>query len=350
MNAGAATCGGLSQEAAAARSRAALTLVELLAVVAIIGLLVGLLLPAVQMARESARRSTCGTTLRQWGQAVQSYEQSYGVLPVGMSEWRCVQHSWVPALWSYIDQQPLADRYRWDQFMTFSPNSTSLTANPVGPMTQRLPIYYCPSDKPNATFITNGGIAPRVNYVANSTTVYVGAKAFRGPFRRKFQNGPATYCGVTTSGLSWVVLDTRGYTGPGAWRVAHIVDGLSNTLMMAEAIVWPGEAVAGLPSDPRGTLDNLSFDTRITPNSAFDRVASWYVPPTYAGCIDSPPSLPCQATGGQEWIYASRSRHAGGVQAVMCDGSVRFVSDLVNQSAWQAQGTMNGREALTMDE
>lgn len=346
MNAGAAACGGQSQRAATARRRAALTLVELLAVVAIIGLLVGLLLPAVQLAREAARRSTCATTLKQWGQAVQSYEQSYSVLPVGAAEYRCVNSNWIPALWSYLDQQSLVDRYNWGAATNSSPNVTLLTANPVGPMSQRLSNYYCPSDKPNATYIEGARIAPRVNYVLNSTRVTVGTRTFRSPFRRWRGGLPAPDCGNTASGQSWVRLDTRGYTGPGAWRVSHIIDGLSNTLMMSEAIVWPGEAVAGLPGDPRGSLLMVFFDARLTPNSAFDQM---HGSPLYGGCVNAPPALPCQAIG-TEFVFAARSRHAGGVQAVMCDGSVRFVSDLVNQSAWQAQGTMNGREALTLDE
>jgi prepilin-type N-terminal cleavage/methylation domain-containing protein/prepilin-type processing-associated H-X9-DG protein len=329
---------------------AGFTLIELLAVIAIIGLLIGLLLPAVQAARESARRSICASTLRQWGQAIQRYEQSYGVLPLGFSEYRCKQHSWIPVLWPYMEQLPLADRYDWGRFFSESPNVTPLTAHPVGPMTQRLPDYYCPSDKPNAAYRSGNAVVPRVNYVVNATNLVVGGKKFRGPFHRQFQDGYASYCGPqsaglsTGPGLSWVSMDARGYVGPWAWRFSHVVDGLSTTLMMAEAIVWPSEGVPGEPSDQRGGPAFAFFDARLTPNSAFDITASWFVPPTYSGCINSPPSLPCQATGGQDWIFASRSRHSAGVQTLMCDGSVRFTSDLVDQAAWQAQGTMSRRE------
>jgi hypothetical protein len=329
-------------------------------VIAIMGVLIGLLLPAVQMARESGRRGTCANNLRQWGHAMHAYEHAYGVLPLGVSEYRCIHHTWIAVLWPFIEQQALADRYRWNVFFRDSPNATQLTSNPVGPITQRLPGYYCPSDKPNATYIVSSNrIATRVNYVVNATNRVVTGRRFVGPFHRKHQpDGTFTYCGPepgqnglsTGPGLSWVALTGQGYKGPLARRFRHITDGLSRTLMMAEAIVWPDEAVAGQPSDPRGTHDLSFFDARITPNSAFDVVASWVVPPNYSpGCIDRPPSLPCQITGNgnDNWIFASRSRHPGGVQGIMCDGSVRFTSDFIDQITWQSLGTMNGGEVDT---
>ena len=354
MNTGAAPCGGQSQRAAAARSRAALTLVELLAVIAIIGLLVGLLLPAVQMAREAARRSSCASTLRQWGQAVQAYEHSYGVLPLGMSEHPCVNHGWIPLLWPYIEQEALASQFdfrRGDHDESAGigagpvQNFSLPTANPVRPMTRTLPIYYCPSDRPNTSFVIDpsksAASAPRVNYRINTTIVTVGSRRLLGPFRRRSEPG-FTGCGPSPSpGAPWVGFDPRGYAGAGHRRMGHIVDGLANTLMMSEGIVWPGEE-----RDPRGMPYFFSFfDAQFTPNSAFDRVQS------YITCIDAPPALPCQGTSSLGlFTLAARSRHSGGVQAVMCDGSVRFVSDLINQGTWQAQGTMNGREAPTLDE
>lgn len=340
------------------RRIAGFTLIELLVVIAIIGLLVGLLVPAVQSARESARRATCASTLRQWGQAIQHYEQSYAVLPLGLSEYRCVMQSWLPPLWAYIDQLALADRFDWNGHEGLWPNVTAATANPLGARSQKLPIYYCPSGSPNSTDERN---APRVNYVTNATDVSVGTNRFRGPFRRRLQDsGCFSYCGPGAASLTcaggdtWVPIDTRGYTGPRSTRVARIVDGLSNTLMMSETNVLPGETTAGDPQDPRGTWQWAFFSARFTPNSAFDMVASWFVPPSFPECVNRPPAMPCQATGtpapGNDFVFAARSRHAAGVQAMMCDGSVRFVSDLVDQTVWQAQGTMNGREATTSNE
>jgi type II secretory pathway pseudopilin PulG len=332
-----------TQSYRAGGARVGLTLIEVLAVIAIIGLLIGLLLPAVQAARESSRRSTCSKTLNQWGRAIQGYEQSYGILPLGYSEYRCVQHPWVPALWPYIDQQTLVDRYNWDIPHNGNPNITALTVNPVGPMSQSLPNYICPSDRPNA----GNSNPPKVNYVVNATTLVVGGKKYCGPFNRTRQLGFMSYCGPqnanlsTASSLGFRPLVGRGYVGPYARRFSHVLDGLSNTLMMAEAI-------AGGGSDPRGRLDTAFFDARLTPNSAFDVIPWWW---KSTGCINDPPALPCQATGGNEdWNFASRSRHLAGVQSLMCDGSVRFTSNSVNQAVWQAQGTMNRGDGVLSDE
>jgi prepilin-type N-terminal cleavage/methylation domain-containing protein len=328
-----------TQSYRAGEARDGFTLIELLAVIAIIGLLIGLLLPAVQSARESSRRSTCVGTLKQWGRAIQGYEQSYGILPLGVSEYRCDPHSWVPMLWPYIDQQTLADRYKWDGT---AGNVTALTANPVGPMSQTLPNYYCPSDRANA----REGNLPKVNYVVNATTLDVGGKKYYGPFNRTRQNGFMSYCSPrypnlpTGPSLGWHRLVGPGYVGKYARRLSHVLDGLSNTLMMAEAITGG--------SDPRGRLDKAFFDARLTPNSAFDVIPWWW---KSTGCQNIPPSLPCQATGGdEEFNFASRSRHVDGVQSLMCDGSVRFTSNSVNQAAWQAQGTMNRGDGVLSDE
>lgn len=320
------------------------TLVELLATIAIIGLLMGLLVPAVQSAREAARRMTCGNTLRQWGLAMQAYDQSYGVLPLGVSAFPCNKHTWIPVLWPFIEQVPLASRFNYLEHDDSWPNVTAPTANPIGPMSQRLPIYYCPSDRPGASFRlspSNFDTHPRVNYVVNATAVPVTGQPQRlvGPFVRRYAGG-YTLC---STGTTYVDFDARGFTGPGARRLAGVRDGISNTLLLSETNVWPSDEDLP-PVDPRGIPFFFGwFDARLTPNSAFDIVDAWFKPPNY-NCRNSPPYLPCQATGNNDWLLAARSKHPGGIQAAMCDGAVRFVSEFVDQAAWQAQGTMNGRE------
>jgi hypothetical protein len=274
------------------------------------------------------------------------YHDAYGVLPLGFTDYPCTQAIWMPVLWPYIEQVDLASRFNYSALIASWPNVTSPTASPVGPLSTTLPIYYCPSDKPNAVFQAAGTSSnpypsPRLNYVVNSTVVTIGGKKRRGPFVKRYDGA---YAGCTGS-AGWIAHDPRGFKGSEASQFKHITDGLSKTLLMSEIKVWPG-TIGTSPNDSRGMLYWFAFfDARNTPNSSFDTMASWYKTPTYTGCVDQSPDMPCQAIGN-EFKFVARSRHAGGVQSVMCDGGVRFVTDSVDQATWQALGTMNGDEPL----
>jgi len=319
------------------QSRHAFTLVELLVVIAIIGTLVGLLLPAVQTAREAARQSQCSNTLKQWSLAMQTYHDVYGVLPLAGSGWTMIQTTWQPLLWPYMEQGNLANKYNYTEPWTkWGPNvNNQLDNSGSAPLTRRLPIYYCPSDRPGAYFVMDAGVgnfyAPRTNYALNGTSVTVSGKTFVGPFNKTY---------TSNVGSSWTSFEPRGYKGSEATRFRNITDGLSKTLLMSEANMWTSDS--GTPVDPRGQIASIKFDASITPNAMFDKVPNWYVAPNYS-CTDTPPFLPCQAVGSS-FVYAARSHHFGGVQAAFADGAVQFVSDLIDQAAWQAQGTMNGAD------
>jgi prepilin-type N-terminal cleavage/methylation domain-containing protein/prepilin-type processing-associated H-X9-DG protein len=313
----------------------AFTLVELLAVIAIIGTLVGLLLPAVQAAREAARQTQCSNTLKQWGLAMQTYHDVYGVLPLAGSGWPLIGTTWQPLLWPYMEQGDLAKKYTYTEPWTkWGPNvSNQLDKSNSPPLSRRLPIYYCPSDRPGAYFAMDAGVgtfyAPRSNYAVNGTSVTVSGKTFIGPFNK-----------TATSNSGSSPFDPRGYKGSEAARFRNITDGLSKTLLMSEINMWTSDS--GSPVDPRGQVPNCKFDASISPNAMFDKVANWYVAPNYS-CTNNPPFLPCQAVGSA-FVYAARSRHPGGVQAVFVDGAVQFISDMIDQATWQAQGTMNGAD------
>ena len=321
--------------------RRAFTLVELLVVIAIIGTLVGLLLPAVQAAREAARQTQCSNTLKQWSLAMQTYHDVYGVLPLRGSNDHMIRTTWQPLLWPYLEHSEAAKKYTYTNHW-FAWGSTLNINNQLGsgaaPLTRRLPLYYCPSDRPNAYFAQDTGVgkfyAPRSNYAVNVTTVTKSGKTFIGPFNGVY--GGATFTTWQTS------FEPRGFKGSEAARFKNITDGLSKTLLMAEVNMWnpslSGQSESNLSSDPRGKIDSCIFTAVITPNSATDVV------PSGSSCPDAPPYLPCSATGasGSNPILAARSHHPGGVQAAFADGAVQFVSDQIDQSAWQAQGTMNG--------
>ena len=320
--------------------RTAFTLVELLVVIAIIGTLVGLLLPAVQVAREAARRSQCGNNLKQYALGMQNYHDAHGVLPLGTSYWQCDNVSWLPVLWPYIEQNDLASRFKYNQFFSDWPNAGS--ASQKLPLSLPLPIYYCPSGRPNAVSIDSyGKVMARSNYATNGTALVRSGVTYRGTFVTYF-NGAKSDC----AGSGWVHFEPRGYKGKEATRFRNVTDGLSKTLLMSEQNLTATDTYP----DPRGqTHINWGFDTSYaTPNSSFDRVASWWNPTTDAGrvCDNIPPDLPCQATGS-DFSFAARSKHAGGVQAAFCDGGVQFISDTIFLSVWQAAGTVSGGEMLT---
>jgi len=325
------------------QSRRAFTLVELLVVIAIIGTLVGLLLPAVQTARESARRTQCGNNIRQWALGMQTYHDQQGVLPLGASEWTCTQSCWVPSLWPCVEQIDLANRFTFTTTPGGWPNSKAATAAPTAPASVRLAIYYCPSDRPNAiqTNASNNYITARLNYATNSTAVVRSGTTFRGTFNRTFLNGKKD-CGTP----GWVAFEPRGYKGPEATKFRNITDGLSKTLLVSEHNLITTDAES--PSDPRGSMYGGSwFDTsRATPNSSFDTVPSWYKSPNYS-CENISPNLPCQAVGsGDTFSYVARSKHPDGVQVAFADAAVRFISDSIDLGTWQAIGTISGGESL----
>jgi prepilin-type N-terminal cleavage/methylation domain-containing protein len=138
-------------------SRRGFTLVELLVVIAIIGTLVGLLLPAVQAARESARRSNCQNTLKQWGLAMQNLVDAKKKFPLAMTN--SPRTTWVPFTWAYIEYPELAKSYDIKQAFHASANGAARQV--------KVPLYYCPSDRPNATWTADFATRVRGNYVVN---------------------------------------------------------------------------------------------------------------------------------------------------------------------------------------
>jgi prepilin-type N-terminal cleavage/methylation domain-containing protein len=176
--------------------RLAFTLVELLVVIAIIGVLVALLLPAVQSARESSRRMQCTNQVKQWVLAMHNYNDTNLVMPYGPREIPATRrHSWVPALWPFIEQQGLYSEYNFNVGFYLPPNTigggNAATANLDGPTGKRVKIYYCPSDRVGAvqtgdTFRSpTPSIRPRIPHsagrrLATWTTARTASRGRRG--------------------------------------------------------------------------------------------------------------------------------------------------------------------------
>jgi prepilin-type N-terminal cleavage/methylation domain-containing protein/prepilin-type processing-associated H-X9-DG protein len=318
----------------------AFTLIELLVVIAIIGVLIGLLLPAVQKVREAANRSRCQNNLKQIGIALHNYHDSARQLPPGLAAKEAelvakglaassvaLYGTWAMEVPPYLEQGNL--QYFNLGHRTAGATDQYLSARNRDGMTgRRIPTMTCPSDIPQV--IKKGGRAGLVlhNYAANyGNTSYQQGNRGSVPF------GKAPF-------------NARKRAGFGT-ALEEITDGTSNTLMLAE--VRQGQHQSDTQEDLRGLIwwgDASGFQTFYTPNtSEADRLSS------SGYCITRAPNPPCAATASPTHpaTISARSLHPGGVNAAMCDGSVRFVSNDVKSDTWLWMGTSQGGETIPMD-
>ena len=319
----------------------AFTLVELLVVIAIIGILVALLLPAVQAAREAARRMQCSNNLKQIGLALHNYESTFKILPMGTMNVVAApgkvanNSSPHPMMLPFFEQSSTHDLFDFNVDLNTHANNQAARQ-------QNLAMYSCPSHPGTPLFVLAAPQCPNgcgsTNYVQS-----LGANAnyatSDGPFGRRY----------------------------GA-RFAEITDGLSNTGLFAEIRLGPA---AGAPTTgvvPAQSLDdfkvatNLPFGTwdaggaaaDLAPVAACDNRATpaylyrgkqYYrgiVVATYYSHTMTPNSRlrDCiRGTGVDRGHLAARSYHPGGIMFVLADGSVRFASNTVDLAVWRAVGS-----------
>jgi prepilin-type N-terminal cleavage/methylation domain-containing protein/prepilin-type processing-associated H-X9-DG protein len=306
--------------------RSAFTLVELLVVIAIIGVLVALLLPAVQAAREASRRAKCANNSRQIGLALHQYHDTVKVLPLGVlqnnlnAEFSYPRLTWAIHIYPYIEQKAIYDRFSF----TLGSNDTMYlnNANSSGPNSITatvIPALICPTDSSGSRTYDHPGIRPHITAKGNYATFFgninKGAARTLAP-----EHLPAAF----------------GYRPV---RLANITDGTSNSMAL-------GEQLRGNMNAEESMRGSYWYDfpggawifTFVGPNSPVPdnlRISSC---PTGANRPEI--NLPCvPVNGATEWV-ASRSRHPGGVQVTMCDGSVHFVSQTVGLTVWRALGSI----------
>jgi prepilin-type N-terminal cleavage/methylation domain-containing protein len=298
------------------------TLVELLVVIAIIGILVALLLPAIQSARESARRSQCLNHLKQWGIAMLLYHDVKKRFPIGSSGpttgfATVPRQTWVMHVWPFVEETSLASTNVITSHFYVPPATINGTMN--GLTGKYVSIYYCPSDvgvdQTIGTYQRRRG-----NYVVNWGNSFYG-QVVEPPDKAPFSH----------------IKGNRGQ--PRKTEFADITDGTSNTLLMSECLkAWSPD-----DNDWRGDIHNddgeFRFHTRLTPNTSAPDVfeSGWFQ-------STGDPKMPAAAGAATVQVTAARGRHTGGVNAVLCDASVRFVSDAIALDVWQAMGSMNGNE------
>lgn len=319
------------------RQKKGFTLVELLVVIAIIGILIALLLPAVQAAREAARRSQCVNNLKQIGLAVHNYHDTHGYLPAGAYWYNNNQSdqrnrgSILIRLLPYIEQQALYEMFD----LNFNPAHQT---DPGGtPLVQfRVPTYICPSDTNSE--LLNGeadpifGVPAELRFTAN----YV---ASAGSYT-KGTGSPDCFCPLATQWNSFVIRpEIRLHTYPSGpfsrqgqnWMttLAAITGGTSNTIMFGEVrrdcsdIIRSGWTRANNGQGLHNTTIPINWDTCRSLAQA------------EALGLDG-----CRARCNWTMDSGFQSRHPGGANFLLVDGSVHFFAETIDHHVYQLLGDM----------
>ena len=305
------------------------TLIELLVVIAIIAVLVALLLPAVQQAREAARRSQCKNNLKQLGLALHNYHETFLQFAPNLSGYygqiagaNGADNPWTSGFWRkgsclvrllpYIDQAPIFNQFNFNSTLDME------TAYPLI-STQKLPIFLCPSETSNGASIgvnaSNGQPVAISCYSASigaeSMGSATGCTIFLG---NVFNDGPAG------DGDTMNPNSVSGVFARGAWAatIAQISDGTSNTIAFGEVL----------------------------PNASDHGAQGWVATNSQWFATTGPINYPTSSSGSgcnswSSWNTSNgfKSKHVGGAHFLLCDGSVRFLSENINYTTYQQLGS-----------
>ena len=311
------------------------TLIELLVVIAIIAILIALLLPAVQQAREAARRTQCKNNLKQLGLAAHNYHDTHNAFPLMASD-SLYNYSPHAQLLPYHDQATLHNLIDFNTpLLVGLPWMPNLHPSLVPVAKQKLNVLLCPSDAGEPMFIDARG-----NEYAGGNYLFNGG------------SGAGTdYCSNSNDGLFWKGSRTR---------FRDLTDGTSNTVFIAETLFGNRQATTTTLVDHQRQMKRISGGPPCVPSadamlgmaaSSYEgrRAGSWIRSTGYHALVHgyfTPNSdLPDMAHHG-EVVSGPRSLHVGGAQLALCDGSVRFVSENVDLTTFRNAFARNDGEVL----
>jgi prepilin-type N-terminal cleavage/methylation domain-containing protein/prepilin-type processing-associated H-X9-DG protein len=315
------------------------TLVELLVVIAIIGILVALLLPAVQAAREAARRTQCTSNLKQVNLAAQNYVGVKKRFPMGTISqsppFGVPRQCWLPFILPYIEEQAVMATYdfnfrknpdgTYNGHINYSGSPNSNTEQ--SPCNAVISAFLCPTDYGVTRVTPPWGFFGLGNY-------------------------PVFFGGLNNGGADPAIIKKQDRAAFGfnfGARFSDITDGTSHTMIFGEYLRSTGE-LAGPNIDQRGMLwqsdepGGGEIMTMVSPNSTTPDI--FYI---HSWCVNHPErNLPCitGSTSGVDHTAGARSLHVGGVNVGMADGSVQFVTDSVDLTVWRAMATIAGAEVV----
>jgi prepilin-type N-terminal cleavage/methylation domain-containing protein/prepilin-type processing-associated H-X9-DG protein len=313
------------------------TLIELLVVIAIIAVLIALLLPAVQAAREAARRAQCINNLKQIGIAMHNYHDSNNQLPPGAKydDFGTFYHFVLP----YVEGNNLFNAFNFNGCPTCKPSMGVDGPENTTVSYRWISTFQCPSDTPayNGTNIAKG------NYAVNYGNTY-------GWFSQTatFDTPSVPFLGAPFSYISAGMGSMLAFGATGTFSFASITDGLSNTLLDGEVIQGQGtiSQFGGTYADDRGNIQQgyaSGISAYLPPNSSLPDSTS------FTGCnYPYQNNPPC--TLGFSYYYAARSRHPGGVNVGLCDGSVRYIKNSIGLATWSALSSSQGNEIVSADQ